>query len=156
MKAVVAAFNQEKALVGAFSVIVKTGCWTDGSFYSTSRYPQSGGHTHHSLNILTKPKRCFETCKRHFQPKQSSDRWQKSVVPATEWWWQSRDNNNNNSSSSSSSVVACVGARPQHSADWWGAVYHEPGSTHCSVVLLIVITWLGVLLSVCCIAQNIV
>ena len=36
MKAVVAAFNQEKALVGAFSVIVKTGCGTDGSFYSTS------------------------------------------------------------------------------------------------------------------------
>ena len=35
MKAVVAAFNQEKALVGAFSVIVKTGCVTDGSFYST-------------------------------------------------------------------------------------------------------------------------
>ena len=29
-------FNQEKALVGAFSVIVKTGCETDGSFYSTS------------------------------------------------------------------------------------------------------------------------
>ena len=36
MKAVVAAFNQEKALVGAFSVIVKTGCGTDGSFYSTT------------------------------------------------------------------------------------------------------------------------
>ena len=36
MKAVVAAFNQEKALVGAFSVIVETGCGTDGSFYSTS------------------------------------------------------------------------------------------------------------------------
>ena len=35
LKAVVAAFNQEKALVGAFSVIVKTGCGTDGSFYST-------------------------------------------------------------------------------------------------------------------------
>ena len=35
MKAVVAAFNQEKALVGAFSVIVKTDCETDGSFYST-------------------------------------------------------------------------------------------------------------------------
>ena len=32
----VGAFNQEKALVGAFSVIVKTGCGTDGSFYSTS------------------------------------------------------------------------------------------------------------------------
>ena len=31
VKAVVAAFNQEKALVGAFSVIVKTDCETDGS-----------------------------------------------------------------------------------------------------------------------------
>ena len=39
MKAVVAAFNQEKALVGAFSVIVKTGCGTDGSICSTSFYP---------------------------------------------------------------------------------------------------------------------
>ena len=38
MKALVGAFNQEKALVGAFSVIVKTGCGTDGSFYSTTRY----------------------------------------------------------------------------------------------------------------------
>ena len=37
MKALVGAFNQEKALVGAFSVIVKTGCGTDGSFYGTSR-----------------------------------------------------------------------------------------------------------------------
>ena len=36
MKVVVAAFNQEKALVAAFSVIVKTGCGTDGSFYSTN------------------------------------------------------------------------------------------------------------------------
>ena len=36
MKAVVAAFNQEKALVGAFSVIVKTGCGTDGALHSTS------------------------------------------------------------------------------------------------------------------------
>ena len=35
MKALVGAFNQEKALVGAFSMIVKTGCGTDGSFYST-------------------------------------------------------------------------------------------------------------------------
>ena len=34
--AIVGAFNQEKARVGAFSVIVKTGCGTDGSFYSTS------------------------------------------------------------------------------------------------------------------------
>ena len=40
MKALVGAFNQEKApvLVGAFSVIVKTGCGTDGSFYSTTIY----------------------------------------------------------------------------------------------------------------------
>ena len=36
MKVLVGAFNQEKALVGAFSVIVKTDCTTDGSFYSTS------------------------------------------------------------------------------------------------------------------------
>ena len=32
----VGAFNQEKALLGAFSVNVKTGCGTDGSFYSTT------------------------------------------------------------------------------------------------------------------------
>ena len=31
----VVAFNQEKALVGAFSVIVKTGCGTDGALHST-------------------------------------------------------------------------------------------------------------------------
>ena len=37
MKAVVATFNQEKALAGAFSVIVKAGYETDGSFYSTTR-----------------------------------------------------------------------------------------------------------------------
>ena len=36
MKALVGAFNQEKALVGAFSVIVETDCGTDGSFYSTT------------------------------------------------------------------------------------------------------------------------
>ena len=36
MKALEGAFNQEKALVGAFSVIMKTDCGTDGSFYSTS------------------------------------------------------------------------------------------------------------------------
>ena len=35
MKALVGAFNQEKALVGAFSVIVKTGCGTDGSICGT-------------------------------------------------------------------------------------------------------------------------
>ena len=35
VKALVGAFNQEKALVGAFSVIVKTDCETDGLLYST-------------------------------------------------------------------------------------------------------------------------
>ena len=36
MKALVGAFNQEKALVGAFSVIVKIGCGTDGSICGTN------------------------------------------------------------------------------------------------------------------------
>ena len=36
MKALVGAFNQEKALVGAFSVIVQTGCGTDGALHSTN------------------------------------------------------------------------------------------------------------------------
>ena len=36
MKALVGAFNQEKAQVGALSVIVKTDCETDGSFYGTN------------------------------------------------------------------------------------------------------------------------
>ena len=36
MKAPVGAFNQEKALVGAFSVIVKTDCGTDGALHSTN------------------------------------------------------------------------------------------------------------------------
>ena len=38
MKALVGAFNQEKALVGAFSVIVKTDCETHGALHSTIRY----------------------------------------------------------------------------------------------------------------------
>ena len=33
----VGTFNQEKALVGAFSVIVKTGCGTDGALHSTKQ-----------------------------------------------------------------------------------------------------------------------
>ena len=36
VEALVGAFNQEKAIVGAFSVIVKTGCETDGALKSTS------------------------------------------------------------------------------------------------------------------------
>ena len=41
VKALVGAFNQEKALVGAFSVIVKTDRGTDGSFYRTSAEARS-------------------------------------------------------------------------------------------------------------------
>ena len=36
-------FNQEKALVRAFTVIVKTICETDGSFYSTSVQARARG-----------------------------------------------------------------------------------------------------------------
>ena len=45
MKALAGAFNQEKALVGAFSVIVITDCGTDGSFYSTNQDTTMGGTT---------------------------------------------------------------------------------------------------------------
>ena len=38
MKVLVGAFNQEKALLGAFSVIVKTGCGTDGALHSTIQH----------------------------------------------------------------------------------------------------------------------
>ena len=38
VKALVGPFNQEKALVGAISVIVKTGCETDGSICGTTFY----------------------------------------------------------------------------------------------------------------------
>ena len=41
VKALVGAFNQKKALVGAFSVIVKTDRGTDGSFYRTSAEARS-------------------------------------------------------------------------------------------------------------------
>ena len=40
MKALVGAFNQEKALVGAFSVIVKTGCGIDGCPLANLYHPQ--------------------------------------------------------------------------------------------------------------------
>ena len=36
VKAIVDTFNQEKALVEAFSVVLKTDCETDESLYSTS------------------------------------------------------------------------------------------------------------------------
>ena len=40
MKALVGTFNLEKALVGAFSVIVKTGCGTDGALHSYTALAQ--------------------------------------------------------------------------------------------------------------------
>ena len=43
MEAVVAAFNQEEALVGAFSVIVKTDFETDGSFTALVETVWGGG-----------------------------------------------------------------------------------------------------------------
>ena len=43
MKALVGAFNQEKALVGAFSVIVKTDCEIDGALHSTTNYRYDPG-----------------------------------------------------------------------------------------------------------------
>ena len=45
VKALVGALNQEKALVGAFSVIVKTNYGTDWSFYSTSPQRLLRGHS---------------------------------------------------------------------------------------------------------------
>ena len=35
---VIGTFNQEKAFVGAFSVLVKTDCETDGALHSTNGY----------------------------------------------------------------------------------------------------------------------
>ena len=53
MKALVGAFNQEKALVGAFSVIVKTGCETDGSFYSTTANIMGCGDSDGETFVIT-------------------------------------------------------------------------------------------------------
>ena len=43
MKVLVGAFNLGKALVGAFSVIVKTDCETDGALHSTSEDAMGSG-----------------------------------------------------------------------------------------------------------------
>ena len=58
MKALVGAFNQEKALVGAFSVIVKTGCGTDGSLHSTIgvTIADDGGHVYRGLADGVEPR----------------------------------------------------------------------------------------------------
>ena len=58
MKVVVATFNQEKALLVVFSVIVKTDCGTDGLFYSTT--PASTvAHLQEASRINTV---CSEAC----------------------------------------------------------------------------------------------
>ena len=52
VKAVVDAFNQEKALVGAFPVIVKTDCEIDGSFSALDTSAISGPvSTHVTLTL---------------------------------------------------------------------------------------------------------
>ena len=64
---VVGALNQEKALVGAFYVIVKTGCGTDGALHSTTAHNlQTGKHVsradsrqwHGELNLTWS--RCYQ------------------------------------------------------------------------------------------------
>ena len=51
MKALVGAFNQEKALVGALFVIVKTGSGTDGALHSTN-----AGAAEHQLGPAAGPR----------------------------------------------------------------------------------------------------
>ena len=52
MKALVGAFNQEKALVGAFSVIVKTGCGTDEALHSTTCDPVTNNYSSDLLQVV--------------------------------------------------------------------------------------------------------
>ena len=55
-KVLVGAFNQEKALVVAFSVIVKTECETDGALHSTTHNitaPTSAGYQNGSAATLS-------------------------------------------------------------------------------------------------------
>ena len=52
MKALEAAYNQEKALVGAFSKIEETGFGTDGALHSTSCYADVSHHLSASTRIL--------------------------------------------------------------------------------------------------------
>ena len=64
MKALVGAFNQEKALVGAFSVIVKTGCGTDRALHTTS---QQDGVVLSLLSPVTGGVTCVKTCQKHLK-----------------------------------------------------------------------------------------
>ena len=54
VKAVVAAFNQEKALIGAFSVIVKTDCNTnamDRFIHTRTTFIGDNRHTYGQLSV---------------------------------------------------------------------------------------------------------
>ena len=52
MKALVGAFNQDKALIGAFSVIVKTGCGTDGALYRIGLPPLGAGSDREERSVI--------------------------------------------------------------------------------------------------------
>ena len=64
MKALVDAFNQEKALVGAFSVIVKNDCETDGALHSTR--PFRAGAKRHLLHCAVAEAESVHTFERGF------------------------------------------------------------------------------------------
>merc|ERR1712079_758813 len=68
VKTLVGAFNQEKALVGAFSVIVKTGCGTDGSFYSTTAAGSQRLPSNHGDISVSAEHRCTEIYRYLLQP----------------------------------------------------------------------------------------
>ena len=66
----VGTYNQEKALVGAFSVIVKTSCGTDGALYSTAQnrtriwtpaliQEKGGKHLRYKVETLFSPLLCL-------------------------------------------------------------------------------------------------
>ena len=57
MKVLVGTFNQERALVGAFSVIVKTDCETDGSVRKTNLNLVQRARTVQSLGAVNQQDR---------------------------------------------------------------------------------------------------
>ena len=110
-KPLVGAFNQEKALVGAFSVIVRLDCETDGSFYSTNH----GGVADNlwelqllcnsfefdkftldmtSLFRLMRLWNCGSTISvvdylnlKHRNDKLFRTQWRRLVTVVNHWWW---------------------------------------------------------------------
>ena len=72
MKAVVAAFNQEKAQVGAFSVIVKTDCETDAAFLPSSLQLQAVSRCRH-CRLIAASRGATVTCHCHASSALSRD-----------------------------------------------------------------------------------